>query len=431
MYLLYSLLLAVALLLTAPAWLLAMLRHGKYRAGLRERLGCVPARLQPPGPAGAGVIWVHAVSVGEVLALAGLIKELRERTGLDRVAISTTTAAGQTLARERFGAAHVFYFPLDFAFAIRPWLRWLKPELVVIAETEFWPNFLRLAHAAGARIAVVNARISDRSLPRYRSVRRLLRPVLRHIDRFLAQSQEDARRLVEVGAPAERVRVSGNLKYDFAPPAEAAFATQLKKRLAAAQASPVLVCGSTVEGEEAPLLEMFEAVLERYPRAVLVLAPRRPERFAQVAQLLSAQAACWWRRSELGSDTDLGGGVLLLDSIGELAAVYGAASVAFVGGSLAPRGGHNILEPACFGVPVVVGPHTGNFRDTIALFRARGAVRVVKSPQELTDTVLELIGDESARAALGSRARETLHAHSGATARTLEALAEMHGQVTK
>src|SRR5580704_9414746 len=215
MYVLYSALLAAGLLVTLPYWLWQMSRHGKYHAGLSQRLGQVPARLaaQPGQP----VIWIHAVSVGEVLAVSGLVSEFRRRYSQHRIVVSTTTDAGQELAGKRFGEENVFYFPMDFGFAIRPYLRRLRPELIVIAETEFWPNFLRLAHATGARIAVVNARISDRSFPRYRRWRLLLTRVLQSVDLFLAQTREDADRLREIGAPAGRVQVSGNLKFDVPP----------------------------------------------------------------------------------------------------------------------------------------------------------------------------------------------------------------------
>jgi 3-deoxy-D-manno-octulosonic-acid transferase len=436
MYFLYSMALAITLLVTAPWWLLAMVRHGRYRAGLLERLGRVPARLIMPGPKverGAiasreGCIWVHAVSVGEVLAISGLLADLRLRFPQQRIVLSTSTASSQKLARERFGEENVFYFPVDFAFAIRPYLRWLRPSLIVLAETEFWPNFLRLARAAGASIAVVNARISDRSFPRYHRLRVITRRVLRNVDLFLAQSEEDARRLIEIGATADRVRVTGNLKFDVAPPTQAPFAAELKRQLDAANAFPVLVCGSTVEPEEMALLGTFQIILKSHPNAVMVLAPRRPERFDEVAQLAGSYAVRCSRRSQLPDSTLLRGGVLLLDSIGELASVYSVATLALVGGSLAPCGGHNILEPAYFGVPILVGPHTRNFRDIISIFCACDAVRVVRAFREgdtkgdLTKTILDLIQDTAAREALGRNALETLQSQAGATARTVDTL---------
>ncbi len=407
-----------------PYWIFQMARHGKYRAGLAERLGRVPARLRLP-TAAEPAIWVHAVSVGEVLAVAGLVEELQRRFPRHRIFVSTTTDTGQALARKRFGEANVFYFPMDFAFAIRGYLRALQPRLVIIAETEFWPNFLRLAHASGARIAVVNARISDRSLPRYRRWRGLLRGVLDHVDLLLAQTAEDAARLREIGATEERVRVAGNLKFDIPVPAAPAVVAMLRKSLAATEARPVLVCGSTVDGEEPLLLKAFENVLVPHPRAMMVLAPRHPERFAVVAALLEQMSIRFSRRSVWNGE-DLGGGVLLLDTIGELAALYALADIAFVGGSLVPRGGHNILEPAQRGVPIVVGQHTENFRDIVSLFRSRNAVRVA-GPAELPLVFLDLLANDhdEERRALGQRAAETMRSQVGATARTVSALEEL------
>ena len=421
MYLIYSALLAAALLVSLPYWLLQRLRHGKYRAGLGERLGRIPPRLtaQPNRPS----IWVHAVSVGEVLAVSALVAELRKRFPKHRVVVSTTTDTGQKLARTRFGAENVFYFPLDFAFAIRPYLTALRPELIVIAETEFWPNLLRLAHAGGARIAVVNARISDRSWPGYRRFRRILVKVLPQVDLFLAQTGEDAIRLTDIGAPAGRVRVTGNLKFDVPTPAAPPIVASLSAAFQQANAGPVIVAGSTVDDEERLLLQAFANVLASHPRAVMILAPRHPERFSEVAELLEELGMHFWRRS-LWSGDPVVGGVLLIDTIGELAALYALADVAFVGGSLVPRGGHNIIEPARHGVPIVVGNHTENFRDIVALFQSRDAVRVV-GPAELPLAFMELISNPAERAALGRRAVETLQSQMGATQRTVQALEKL------
>ncbi len=418
MYALYSAMLALVLVLGSPWWLLKMLRHGKYRAGLKERFGRVPSRLHP-GDA-AGCIWVHAVSVGEVLAVAGLIGQLRHRFPTRRVLVSTTTATGQALARKRFGDENVFYFPLDFAFAIRAHLRALRPALVVVAETEFWPNFLRLAKASGATIAVVNARISDRSLPRYTRFRGLLRNVLVHVDLFLAQSKEDERRLFAIGAIPERVRVSGNLKFDVHPPAEfPAIVGQLRAALIVGGAGPVVVAGSTVEGEEEQVVAAFAAATRHTSNSVLVLAPRHPERFSAVADLLDKTDFRVTRRSQWKPDKSISSGIFLLDTIGELGVVYSLADVAFVGGSLAPRGGHNILEPAMYGVPTIVGPHTENFRDIIQLFRRADAVIVVRDSNELQAALIDLLEHPQKRRELGDRAADLVRSQSGATERTL------------
>jgi 3-deoxy-D-manno-octulosonic-acid transferase len=423
---LYSVMLAVAMLLSLPYWLFQMARHGKYRKGMKERLGRVPARFQLPAKHSAilgGAIWIHAVSVGEVLAVAGLVEELGRRFPHRRIFISTTTDTGQALARERFGEANVFYFPMDFAFAIRPYLRALRPELVVIAETEFWPNFLRLAHASGARVAVVNARISDRSWPGYHRFRGLLRGLLTNVDLFLAQTPDDAARLHDIGAKAELVRVSGNLKYDISAAAPTEIVQSLRKSIAASAASPVLVCGSTMDGEESLLLKAFENVLVRHPRAVMILAPRRPERFAAVTALLQQMSIAFFKRSEWNGES-LAGKVFLLDTIGELSALYALADVAFVGGSLVPHGGHNIIEPAQHGLAILVGNHTENFRDMVGLFQSRDALRIV-GPAELPLVLLELLANDAERIALGRRAAETMRSQVGATARTANALEEL------
>ncbi|MCI0403380.1 MAG: 3-deoxy-D-manno-octulosonic acid transferase [Acidobacteria bacterium] len=421
MYALYSLALAAALLLSAPWWLLRMLGHHKYRDGLGERLGRVPQRLLARGEGGDGSIWVHAVSVGEVLAVSELIRELRRRFPERRVAVSTTTATGQALARERFGEENVFYFPLDFAFAVNAYLRALRPELVILAETEFWPNFLRLAKSSSARVAVVNARISDRSLPGYRRWRGRLTEVLHNVDVFLTQSDEDSRRLIEIGAEPERVRVAGNLKFDVKAPVTAPGVGLIRQALERGSGRPVIVCGSTLEGEEVVLRRAFEAVHSRYPAAVFIVAPRHPQRFDAVAQLMEGPGLRSWRRSQLTSEDAVQGGVLVLDTLGELASVYALGAIAFVGGSLVARGGHNVLEPAQHGVPILVGPHTENFRDIIGIFARADALRVV-TPDNLAEAMLELLGDDSARVALGRRGAEVFRAQAGATARTLAAL---------
>ena len=418
MYLLYSALLAAGLLLSLPYWMLTR-RHGKYREGLGERLGKVPPRLKPhPGPA----IWVHAVSVGEVLAVSALVKELRRSFPQYRVAVSTTTATGQKLAKQHFGEDSVFYFPLDFRFAMRPYFAALRPRLIVLAETEFWPNFLSTAHAS-ARVAVVNARISDRSWPGYRRFRPILKKVLRNVDLFLAQTTQDASRLRDIGAPAERVQVSGNLKFDVTMPSAPAIVASLRSAFQQAAAGPVLVCGSSVEGEEGLLLRAFENVLASHPRAVMILAPRRPERFGEVAQLLEHLGIRFWRRSLWGGDA-ISGGVFLVDTIGELASLYALADVAFVGGSLVPRGGHNIIEPAQHGVAIMVGNHTENFRDIISLFQSQDAIRVVGAA-EFPLVLMDLLSNEAERVALGRRGAETLQSQMGATEKTLRALEQL------
>lgn len=417
MHILYSLLLTLLVLTSLPWWLFRMVRSGKYRRGLSERLGRVPARL--PSAERPGSIWIHAVSVGEVLAITGLVSALRERFPEHPVFVSTTTMTGQCLARGRFGENNAFFVPIDFGIAVRPYLRHLKPALLVLAETEFWPNLLYFTRRSGASIAVVNARISDRSFPRYRFFRWFFRRVLRSIDLFLAQTEEDASRLVRVGAPADRVRVSGNLKFDIRAGLNAQLTDSMKRALA--PDSLLIVCGSTAEGEEEQLLKAFRMTAAVFPSAILMIAPRHPERFDKVADLVAAMGFALTRRSSWDGAAPFPPGVVLLDSVGELASVYALADVAFVGGSLVPLGGHNILEPAQHGVAVMTGPHTFNFREIIRIFTESGGLKVT-SPEDLATDLLTLLRNADDRAALGKRARELFLQNNGATEKTLQAL---------
>ena len=418
MYTFYSLGLALALLISLPWWVLQVLRLGKYRAGLRERLGLVPSRLARPSSAGS--VWIHAVSVGEVLAVSQLVGELKKANPETQVYISTTTATGQRLARERFGAERVFFMPLDFGFALRSYLRFLRPCLMILAETEFWPNLLHLAKRGGASVAIVNARISDRSFPRYRRLWRFFKRILGDVDLFLAQTQNDAQRLREIGATAERVHVSGNLKFDVRSASGSGLADAMRR--SRGEDRYIIVCGSTTEGEEELLLDAFRRVLEHFPSATMVLAPRHPERFNLVAGLVAESGLRLLRRSAWSATERISGAVFLLDSLGELAALYGLADIAFVGGSLLPGvGGHNILEPAQHGVPVLVGPNTYNFREIVRLFERGGAITTVTAGS-LSGAMLQLLEDSDERRRLGQRARELFMENTGATARTLEAL---------
>jgi 3-deoxy-D-manno-octulosonic-acid transferase len=419
MYLAYSALLVVVLVLGLPYWIYQMVRYGKYRSGFLERFGIVPGHLTTPSA--QPTLWVHAVSVGEVLAVSRLVEQLKARLPNYRIVISTTTDTGQKLARSRFGGENVFYFPIDLGFAIQAYLRSLRPRLVIIAETEFWPNFLRLSKRSGASVAVVNARISDRSIRGYLRMRRWLRKVIGNVDLFLAQTYQDQTRLVELGAPQSRVEVTGNLKFELEPGTPPDLVAHLRESFQTTNAGPILVCGSTVDDEEERmLLQAFQSILASHPRAVMILAPRHPERFVAVAALLESFGIKFLRRS-LWSGEPLTGGVLLLDTIGELSAIYALADVAFVGGSLVPKGGHNIIEPARHGVAIVVGNHTDNFRDIIWLFQTQDAVRIV-GPAELPLVFMELISNDAERKALGRRAAETLRSQAGATEKTLAAL---------
>jgi len=425
MYILYSLLLACGLVLSLPWWIFQMLRSGKYRAGFRERLGFVPQRIRKAAKLGS--IWVHAVSVGEVLAVTNLVRELEQSNPGHQVFISTTTQTGQYLARGRFGEDKAFFLPLDSGISIRPYLRVLQPGLLILAETEFWPNLLHLIKKRGAAIAAVNARISDRSFPRYRRFRWFFVRVLAQIDLFLAQTEEDATRLIAIGAPRDRVRISGNLKFDVRPAATTTIVEDLRRAIPSG--SRVVVSGSTAEGEEEILLRAFQECLQKFSTAVMLLAPRHPERFDKVADLISSLRLPLVRRSSWNSSRPVSGSVFLLDSIGELASAYSLADLAFVGGSLVPLGGHNILEPARHGVPIITGPYTFNFREIVRIFVQNHALKTVNA-EHFSQELLALLQDDAGpqRKLLGSRARELFARYSGATQRTLEALQPLLGK---
>jgi len=415
MHLLYSAALTLALVLGLPFWLLQMARSGKYRAGLRERLGRVPGRLRVT-KANENCIWVHAVSVGEVLAVTRLIAEIKKKFPEWRIVVSTTTKTGQALAQARFGESEVFYLPLDLKMFLRPFFRHLRPRLLVLAESEFWMNLLAVAKENNCRVAVVNTRVSDRSLPRYLKIKGLLaKYIFSRIDLVLAQSEQDADRAKQIGASASRVQVSGNLKFDLSPPAESEIVRRLREAL---RGRKVFVCGSTVEGEEFLLARELRATPAEF---VTILAPRHPERFNAVADTLNGCGLNIIRRSTWKGEPITDGTIFLLDSIGELAATYALADIAFVGGSLVPRGGHNVLEPAYFGKPIMVGPYTENFRDIVRRFEQANAIVRVAADYTVAE-VHSLLAQPAKCAELGLRAKQVMAENAGATDRTVSAL---------
>lgn len=416
----YSALLLAVLILGAPWWLLRMATSGRYRAGLAGRLGWVPKQLQAAA-AGREVVWVHAVSVGEVMAATQLIRELSAMRPEWLITVSTTTATGQRLAKERLPELPVFYLPLDFAFVVRRYLRVLQPKLLVLMESELWPNLMLQCERTGVPMAVVNARVSDRSFPRYMRLRRLWRPLLKKISLFLAQSAETAERLVQIGAPAERVQVTGNLKYDVREGRESPLVAMLRVQLPAE--ARVVVCGSTLDGEEKILLAAWPAVLAADPNAVMVLAPRHPDRFAVVAAMIEAGGFTVFRASEFRERPAplAAGSIFLLDTIGDLAAIYSLGEVAFVGGSLVQAGGHNPLEPARFGVPVLMGRSFENFREIVSVLQAHDAIRLA-STAGFIEALLAMLRHTEEAHAVGQRGREVFDAQAGATRRTVQAL---------
>jgi 3-deoxy-D-manno-octulosonic-acid transferase len=422
----YNLALLTGLVASAPWWLWRIVTTHKYREGLGERLGMVPAWLRSQS-AERPVIWLHAVSVGEVLAVSRLIAELDSALPKMQILISTTTRTGQALARERFGKNRVFYCPLDLPWAVNAYFVAIKPRMLVLAETEFWPNLLNGCFRRGIPVAVVNARISDRSWPRYRMLRWFWQPQLSQLRRVLAQSEIDAERLKAIGCLAESVSAAGNLKFDVRAAKEAE-ATRLLKALG--PGLRYVVAGSTLEGEEAALLQAWPKLQEADSRLAIVLAPRHPERFAAVAALLQKSGFKWIERSFWKSrsaeeiEPVRSGQIVLLDSIGELASVYFLAEAAFVGGSLFPSGGHNPLEPAQFGVPIVMGPYYANFRAITEDLIAHDAIRIIPK-EELADGLLGLLSDRAEATAMGARAKRVFDQQAGATERAVHAIQEV------
>ncbi|HEV2418913.1 MAG TPA: 3-deoxy-D-manno-octulosonic acid transferase [Terriglobia bacterium] len=433
MYFVYSLLFVLGAIVLAPYYAWRYRKTPLLRASWRDRLGWISAR-----PARPGSIWVHAVSVGETLAVAGLVEQLAARFPGREIFISHVTPTGREAGEKRLPQlAGRFFLPLDLAGPMRRAMRRLRPALLIIVETELWPHLLRAAHQAGARVALVNARLSDRSFRGYRLGRPLMRRVLEDVDLIMAQTPGDAGRFREIGAAPERVGMAGNLKFDSRPPGSSPIVTALKPALAGAGRAPVLVAASTMPGEEELVLRVWNAVRERYPQALLILVPRHPARFDQVARLLEQQAGQgreYVRRAALATDSAelllqlARPSVLLLDTLGELQSVFELADVVFIGGSLVPTGGHNLLEPAWWAKPVIFGPHMENFRDAARIFLKAGGAVQAQDADHLGDEILNLFGDEARRKSIGQAARAVIERESGATARILERLAALLGE---
>ena len=430
MFLVYSLLFSFGALLMAPYYLWQHRGRAGSSAYWRERLGNLPRDFQQPaGSKVGGTIWVHAVSVGETLAVSGLVREIQKHYPHRKIFLSHITPAGREAGEARLpNVAGRFYLPLDWKVCVTRTLRRLQPTLLIITETELWPNLLRAAHEFGCRIVIVNARLSDGSFRGYRLIRPFMRRVLQNVDSVFAQTEIDAERFRQIGAPPERVLAAGNLKFDGAPPPGGGLAGQLQSVLQEAKRGPVLVAASTMPQEEALVLRAWQEILNQYPQALLILAPRHPVRFEQVAQLLSDQKRRFVRRTALETGREelvsqlASPEILLLNTIGELAGLFQTADVVFIGGSLVPTGGHNLLEPAFWGKPVLFGPHMQNFRDAAARFLRAGAAIQIQSPAQLAAECTLLFGNAARREELGLRARQVLQEESGATRRILDRL---------
>jgi 3-deoxy-D-manno-octulosonic-acid transferase len=447
-YFVYSLLMGLAAVLLSPYWLVRGLRHGKYLSNIRERLGFSFPSLSKLPANRPGAIWIHAVSVGEVLSGVALATSLKQAYPHRPLIVSTTTITGQALAAQRMSFADaVIYFPLDWAFCVRRALQAVRPSVVVVLETEIWPNFLREADRRKIPVLFVSGRISDRSFARYQNylgkfgffLRPFLRSALANASAFLMQSHVDADRIRALGAPADRVHVSGNMKYDQPLPAPTPLSTWLESEAQRRQRHPIIVAGSVVATEEPLALIAFGVLQGDYPRALLVLAPRKPEHFQEAADFIHESQRKFIRRSELpipaGNGPPISASangasipddvtVLLLDSIGELASLYQHADGAFVGGSLVESGGHNILEPAAFGKIPVFGPSMENFAEIASRFVAAKAAVQVESPEDAGVAWIELLRDPERKRQMGETAKRLVDDSRGATSRALAEIAK-------
>lgn len=425
MYFIYSVLLSIAFLILLPRFLFDALRHGKYVAGFRERLGDVTPVPNSTTP----LIWIHAVSVGEAQAARPLVRELKTRFPDIALAISTTTRTGQELARDVFkdDAVSIFYFPFDWRWTVRRVLSAIRPTAVVILETELWPGFLRECRNQKIPVAIVNGRLSGQSFRRYRLVKQFISRVLSCVTLAIMQTDSDANRLIELGMEPGNVKVSGSLKFDAGVlPATTSGTNYFTERFALGGGAPVILAASTHAPEERIILESFKQILSKLPDARLVIAPRHPERFNDVATLIELSGLSYSRRTKPAVVADKTNTVILVDSIGELQSIYSLATIVFVGGSIAKTGGHNILEPAAIGACVVTGGYTHNFQAIVETFsKADALVQLSPMPEaeareELTTVFTGLLEDHTRRAEIGARARKLVKQNRGATQRTVD-----------
>lgn len=447
MYFLYRIVTALGMFVLAPYFALRGWRRGEPSGALRERLGILPSSFvtHSASPATsdanvhrqAGTIWIHAVSVGEVLAAKPLLEALKLQFPDRAILVSTTTETGQRLARERLQSADgIFYFPLDWIVPVRKALRTIGPALVIVMETEIWPNFLREARRFHIPVVFANARISERSFSRFTRWRFLIgaffERTLRDPELFLAQSELDAQRLISMGAPEERVKITGNMKYDVERPAMGRFGAWLEMQIRNQERWPVLVAGSVVEGEEQAVLGGYDTVQRQWRRTLLILAPRKPDRFTAAERIIAEGGWNTVRRSQVdfSEPLDESADVLVLDSIGELAGLYSLADAVFVGGSLVPAGGHNILEPACFSRLPIFGASMENFREMADQFLDAHAGVQVATGEQLGKVWVQLIENDAMRKRMGKAASEISERNRGATARCLERIAAVltHGE---
>jgi 3-deoxy-D-manno-octulosonic-acid transferase len=437
MYLLYSLYNGILLaprLASAPLGAWHAWRGGEAATEWAQRFG-YGSKPERPSP-----VWIQAASVGEVRVASRLFPAIASRLTDERIALTTTTRTGQALARSLAktipggGSISCSYFPFDFRAAVLRTVHRLRPRVFVMIETELWPNVLRECRRAGVRSLVVNGRLSPRSFTRYKLIRPLMRSALGFLDLACVQTEEDGRRFAALGLPPERIRVTGNMKYDLPAPPRPEEASVFRASLGLPPESPVIVAGSTAEGEDPLLLDAFERVRKDHTSARLILAPRHPERFGSAAGEARRRGFSVRLRTDRGPAAPRGRteagerpgpDVVILDTVGELMLAYAAANIAFVGGSLVPVGGQNMLEPASCGLAPIFGPHTDNFREPAErLLGAGGAFRVA-DPAGLSRALMEALQDPTGHDAAGGSARDAIAQGAGATERAIAAIEEL------
>lgn len=422
-YLLYNIALVVSAAFLVPYYLLRGLRYGKSRRGIRERLGFYAPEQLALFRGQRRVIWIHAVSVGETRAAIPLLQKVRSRYPEALILLTNVTETGHAIAREIPDVDIRLFFPFDFPWSVRRALEVISPDLILIVETEIWPNFTRQARSLNIPLILVNGRISDRSYPRYRLIRFVLRPILECFSAFCMQSQVDAERVISLGAAGDRVENTGNLKFDhdlYEVSEEQIAADRVRFRLPGKTA--ILVAGSTHEGEEKQLVEAYRRIQAEMQRpVVLVLIPRHPERKKEVQAQLNASGVFFRLRSDLQPDTPrlAPGEVLIVDTLGEVLDFYRLADLVFVGGSLVPVGGHNLLEAAFVSKPVLFGPHVHNFKEISKKLIRAGAGLKVNSQAELVRKSLLMLQDPARCRAMGEAGQTLIAENTGATERTM------------
>ena len=422
-YLLYNFLLICTAFFLLPYYLFRGLKYGKSRRGIRQRLGYYAPEFVA-AIKGKSSIWIHAVSVGETRAAMPLVKKIRQDYPEYLILLSNVTETGHAIALENPDIDHCLFFPFDFSWAVRRSLALIQPDLIIIIETEIWPNFTRIAHSRKIPLLLVNGRISDRSYPRYRKVRFLLRPLLDSFSAFCMQTQADMERIIALGAASDRVENTGNMKFDHdLKSIGEAEIRQRKHEYRLPERTAILVAGSTHDGEERALVNAYKVIAQQVQGELLmVIIPRHPERKRDVQALLKDAGVGYRLRSMLKPDDKLlvSGDVLLVDTLGEVLDFYSIADLVFVGGSLVPVGGHNLLEASLLAKPVLFGPHVHNFKEISAKLIRAGAGVKVANQRELEQQIVLILNDKVRSRAMGEAGRSLIAENAGATERTMK-----------